>query len=144
MDLKLINKNKQKQTKMETTINEVEVNGVKYIRKNSVTENQSAPLVDRLKPVLIRSYAAGVHFGLLERMEDTLSGRVVKLVKTRRVWYWDGAASLSQMAVEGVNKPENCKFSMEVEINEIVNCIEILPLTNVAYENLKNVWVWKK
>lgn len=124
--------------------NELNLNGVTYIRKDSLTCSQLSSRVDGLQPVLIRSYAAGVHFGLLKSQEDTLSGRVVTLVKTRRVWYWDGAASLSQMAVEGVNKPENCKFSMEVESNEIVNCIEILPLTNVAYENLKNVSVWKK
>ena len=129
---------------METTINEVEVNGVKYVRKDSITENKMAESVEGLKPVLIRSYAAGVHFGLLKKQEDTLSGRVVTLVKTRRVWYWAGAASLSQMAVEGVNKPENCKFSMEVESNEIVNCVEILPLTEKAYINLSKVAVWKK
>lgn len=125
-------------------VNEVELNGIKYIRKDSLNENKMAEFVDGLQPVLIRSYAAGVHFGYLKSKEDTLSGRVVVLLKTRRIWYWDGAASLSQMAVEGVNKPENCKFSMEVESNEIVNVIEILPLTDKAFINLKKVSVWKK
>lgn len=94
--------------------------------------------------VLIRSFAAGVHFGLLEKEEFTPSGKVVTLVNTRRVYYWDGAASLSQMALEGVKNPENCKFSVEIASNEIVNVIETIPLTEAAFSNLKNVPVWKR
>lgn len=125
-------------------INEVEVNGVKYVRKDSVTASQLAPAVDGKPCVLVRSYGAGVHFGYLENEEFTPSGKVVTLSRTRRVWYWDGAASLSQMALEGVNKPENCKFSVELESNEIVNVIETIPLTEKAMLNLYKVAVWKK
>lgn len=96
------------------------------------------------KPVLIRSYAAGVHFGILKSEEFTLAGKVVVLENTRRVWYWSGAATLSQMALEGVKNPNSCKFSVEIAENEIVNVIETLPLTATAFENLKNVPVWKK
>lgn len=95
------------------------------------------------KPVLIRSYAAGVHFGILVSEEFTPAGKVVILSNTRRVWYWSGAASLSQMALEGVKNQTACKFSVEIAENEIVNVIETLPLTPTAFENLKNVPVWK-
>jgi hypothetical protein len=125
-------------------VNEIDLNGVVYVRKDSVSGSSLAPSVDGMKPVLIRSYAAGVHFGYLKSQEDTLSGRVVVLTKTRRVWYWDGAASLSQMALEGVSKPEKCKFSVELDSNEIVNVIEILPLTDKALLNLYKVAVWKQ
>jgi hypothetical protein len=127
---------------METKINELEVNGVKYIPKDSV--DGIAPKVDGLQCVLVRSYAAGVHFGYLQNEEFTPSGKVVTLTKTRRVWYWDGAASLSQMALEGVNKPQNCKFSVELASNEIVNVIETIPLTEKAILNLYKVAVWKQ
>ena len=123
-------------------INEIEINGTVYVPKNSAIE--MAESSDGLKPVLIRSYAAGVHFGYLKSEEFTAAGKVVTLLKSRRVWYWDGAASLSQMAVEGVNKPENCKFSMTVNVNEIVNVIETIPLTKVAFENLLKVAIWKQ
>lgn len=127
---------------METTINEVEVNGVKYVRKDSLSNK--APTIDGFKPVLVRSYAAGVHFGYLAEETFTPSGKVVKLVKTRRVWYWDGAASLSQMALEGVSKPQNCKISVEVSENEIVNVIETLPLTEKALDSLYKIAPWKQ
>jgi hypothetical protein len=125
------------------TINEMEINGKVYVLKDSVKSNQPAVSCSGLKAVLIRSVHAGVHFGYLKSKEDTLAGRVVVLLKTRRVWYWKGAASLSQMAVDGVNCPNECKFTVELEENEITNVIEILPLTEKAFENLKSVKVWK-
>ncbi len=120
---------------------EININGTIYVPKKSVKGVVNA---DGQKAVLIRSYAAGVHFGFLEKEEFTPSGKVVTLVKTRRVWYWDGACSLSQMALEGVKIPANCKFSVEIAGNEIVNVIETIELTDKAFENLKNVPVWKK
>lgn len=113
---------------MVQSINEIEVNGIKYVPKDSINQNSMA----------------GVHFGYLHKEEFTASGKVVTLIKTRRVWYWDGAASLSQMAIDGVNKPSNCKFSMELESNEIVNVIETIPLTEKAKDNLYKVSVWKQ
>lgn len=121
---------------------EIKLNETVYIRKDSV--KCEAINTEGLKAVLIRSYAAGVHFGFLKEVTDTLSGRVVKLIKTRRIWSWSGAASLSQMALEGVKDPDNCKFSVEIPENEIVNVIEILPLSEYAYNNLNDVKEWKK
>lgn len=95
------------------------------------------------KKVLIRSYAAGVHFGTLKSEEFTPSGKVVVLTNTRRVWYWSGAASLSQMANEGVKNPDACKFSVVVPENEIVNVIETIQLSDAAISNLESVPVWK-
>lgn len=95
------------------------------------------------KWVLIRSYAAGVHFGILESETFTPAGKVVVLRNTRRVHYWSGAASLSQMAIEGVRNPNDCRFTVEVPENEIVNVIETLPLSEAALSNLQSVPVWK-
>lgn len=95
------------------------------------------------KSVLIRSRDAGVHFGTLVSEEFTPSGKVVVLKDTRRVWYWSGAASLSQMALEGVKNPNACKFSVEIAENEIVNVIETMPLTKTAFANLQSVPAWK-
>ena len=100
--------------------------------------------MEQKKKVLIRSYAAGVHFGTLEREEFTPSGKVVVLSNTRRVWYWSGAASLSQMAAEGVKNPDSCKFSVPVPENEIVNVIETIPLTTEIFNQLNSVKEWKK
>lgn len=126
---------------MEQKINELEINGITYIRKDAV--KNEVVNTDGLKAVIIRSYAAGVHYGYLKEVEDTLSGRVAKLVNTRRIWYWSGAASLSQMALEGVKNSNDCKFSVEIPENEIVNVIEIIPISESALKILNSVPVWK-
>ena len=62
----------------------------------------------------------------------------------RRLWYWDGAASLSQLAMEGTSKPENCKFPCEVDRVELLQAIEILGVTEKAKDSIKGVKVWEK
>lgn len=120
---------------------EVTINGVLYIRKDLVKD----AVVDAsgLKAVLIRSYASGVHYGYLKDWIDTPAGRVVKLVNSRRCWSWSGAATLSQMALEGVKAPNGCKFSVSIPVIEIVNVIEVMYLTEEALANLNKVPVWK-
>ena len=125
------------------TLSEVSINGIMYVPKGTV-ENQLVQNSEGLKAVLIRSYAVGVHFGYLKKEEFTSSGKVVTLINTRRVWYWDGAASLSQMALEGVTKPDNCKFSVILPENEIVNVVETIPLTEKACNNLYQVKIWEQ
>jgi len=123
---------------------EVQINGVDYIRKDSIKGANLAPSLDGLKPVLIRSYAAGVHIGYLKSSEYTLAGEVVTLVNTQRIFTWYGACSLSQIALEGVKEPDKCQFSVEIPENKITNVIETIPLTEIAFKNLKSVKIWKK
>ena len=92
--------------------------------------------------VIIRSYDAGVFAGNL--VEQDNANRRVKLQNAIRLWYWDGAFTLSQIAMEGVSKPDNCKFSMPVTEQEVFNVIEILRTTKAAENNLKEVKPWKK
>jgi hypothetical protein len=92
------------------------------------------------KKVLIRSYASGVHFGMLENEEFTLSGKVVVLSNSRRIHYWEGAASLSQMAIDGI---KTGRVAMTLPAIEIVNVIETIPLGEDAIVNLENQPVWK-
>lgn len=93
--------------------------------------------------VIVRTYSAGVHAGYLSKRESTLAGIEVTLTNSRRLWYWDGAASLSQLAMEGVTEPDNCKFSVPVNSIEIV-AIEIIPVTDKAFLNIQSVKEWKK
>ena len=125
---------------MEQKINEIEINGIKYVPKSEI--NSMASSVDGMQQVLIRTYSAGVHFGFLAKRESTLAGIEVKLIKARRVFYWSGAASLSQMANDGVSKPSDCKFSQPVDSIDLV-AIEIIPLTEKASNNLNKVAIWQ-
>jgi hypothetical protein len=120
---------------------EIELDGEIYVRKSSL--KTEAKDLNGMRCVLVRSYAAGVHFGYLKSTEHTLAGTLVTLVDTRRVYSWQGAATLSQMALEGVKKPDGCKFSVVIPENTIQNCVEIIPISEQALESLKNVAVWK-
>jgi hypothetical protein len=89
--------------------------------------------------VLVRSTDSGVHFGNLASKK----GNEVTLLNSRRVWAWAGACSLSQMAVEGVKKPDECKFSVIVPEITILGVCEIIPLSPEAVQNLYGVDEWK-
>ena len=89
--------------------------------------------------VIVRTYSAGVFAGYLESRK----GKEVKLSNARRLWYWEGAASLSQLAVDGVSKPENCKFPVEVPSVELMEAIEILPVSDKAKKSIASVKIWK-
>ena len=61
----------------------------------------------------------------------------------RRLWYWAGAASLSQMAMEGTSKPGACKFPCEVDQIVLTEAIEIITCTDRAEKSIKGVAIWK-
>lgn len=91
------------------------------------------------KKVIVRGENSGVFFGTLANRD----GREVELTDCLRIWYWDGAASISQLAVEGTKKPENCKFTMAVEQIAILDAIEIIPCADEAIESIEAVEIWK-
>ena len=93
-----------------------------------------------MKYVIVRTYSAGVFAGELE----SRTGQEVVLRNARRIWYWSGAASLSQLAMEGTKNPNNCKFPCEVDRVELLQAIEILDVTPEARESIKKVPVWEK
>jgi len=116
----------------------MEVNGIKYVRADSVQDKQ-AESVDGMACVIIRTYSAGVFMGYIKSRE----GKEVELINARRLWYWDGAASLSQMAIDGVSNPSNCKFPSVVPSITLTEAIEILPVSEKAKASIDGVAVWK-
>lgn len=92
-----------------------------------------------MKYVIVRTYSAGVFAGELEER----NGKEVTLVNARRLWFWDGAASLSQLATSGTSKPKKCKFPAEVPRVVLTEAIEILDVTPEARESIKGVEVWE-
>jgi hypothetical protein len=88
--------------------------------------------------VICRTYSAGVFAGYLESKK----GKEVILTKARRLWRWEGAASLSQLAMEGTKKPNECKFPCEVTKVELVECIELLDVTEAAKKSIAMVPAW--
>lgn len=91
------------------------------------------------KYVIARTQSAGVFAGNLQ----SRSGQEVVLTDARRLWYWAGAASLSQLAVSGTSNPKACKFPVPVARVELLQVIEILDVTAEAESSIKAVPVWQ-
>jgi hypothetical protein len=92
----------------------------------------------KAKYVIVRTYSAGVFAGTIKSRK----GQEVVLTNARRLWYWSGAASLSQLAVDGVSNPDSCKFPCEVKEVELLQVIEIIPCTEKARKSIADVKVW--
>jgi hypothetical protein len=88
--------------------------------------------------VIIRTYSAGVFAGFLEKRD----GREVLLTDARRLWYWEGAASLSELAMKGVAKPGECKFPCAVDRVELLEAIEVIYCTEEAKKSIEDVPEW--
>lgn len=91
------------------------------------------------KYVIVRGDRSGVFAGVLEEH----NGREVTLTGCRRLWYWAGAASDFQIAMEGVKRPKECKLTVTVDSIIILDAIEIIPATAKAEANIKAVPEWK-
>lgn len=70
-------------------------------------------------------------------------GQEVTLRNCRRLWYWDGACSLSELATNGTKRPDNCKFTVIVDRLEVLEAIEIIECTDKARKSIEGVNVWK-
>ena len=91
--------------------------------------------------VIIRCESAGVFFGQL--VSSDLANGVVTLKNARRLWYWSGAASLSQLAVDGTSKPNECKFPVAVPTIQLAKVIEVIPCSPKAVASINDVPVWE-
>lgn len=116
----------------------ININGEEYVKKSELDNIQSnvmAEKVDGLEYVCIRTYSAGVHCGYLKER----NGKEVELVNARRIWRWSGAFTLSELSTNGVEKPDECKFSCTVPHIYLTEAIEIIPMTDKAEKSIKAV-----
>jgi hypothetical protein len=121
---------------MESMVNEIRINGVDYVPKGS---NQKADERNGMPYVIVRTHSAGVFAGYLKSQ----IGQEVVMLQARRLWYWSGAASLSQLAMEGTKKPDECKFPIAVDQIHLLQAIEILDVTYNAQKSIEGVKIWK-
>lgn len=88
---------------------------------------------------IVRCNRAGVFAGEIESRE----GQEVKMKNVRRLWYWNGACSLSELAKSGTKEPDDCKFTLTVDEIELLEAIEIIKCTEEAEKSIKGVREWK-
>ena len=110
----------------------IKIDEVEYIRKDA------APQLDA-GYVIVRGDRSGCFAGYLKRRDST----EIVLCDARRLWYWDGAASLSELEMSGTSKPENCKFPEPMMRVTILDAIEIIDCTSKAKKSIESVKIWK-
>ena len=90
-------------------------------------------------PSVVRTRDAGAF--LVESL--TLAGDTATLTGSRRLWYWSGAASLSDLALNGVSRPNACKFPPAIPGDHVVlGVVEVIPATNKAVASVNAVPDW--
>lgn len=89
---------------------------------------------------IVRANGAGVFFGEITKRD----GNTVTMRNARRLWYWDGASSLSELAQYGTVRPSDCKFPCPVDEIEVFNVLEILSVTEEAGKSIDGVAEWKQ
>lgn len=90
--------------------------------------------------VIARTHSAGVFAGTIKSRD----GKEAVLTDARRIWYWEGAASLSELATKGTSKPSACKFPAPVAEVLLTEVIEIIPTTEVARMSIAEVPTWTR
>ena len=92
----------------------------------STTETSTA------KPVIVRTYSAGVHFGYLTRRE----GKEVDLERSRRIHYWYGANSCSGLATGGLDtKKSRVADPVTITLTEAIEIIDCTPEAVASIES---------
>ena len=109
--------------------------------KNMKTKNTKNTNVPTIRPnayVIVRSPQAGVFAGILA----SRTGQEVLLQDARRIWYWAGATTLSELAILGPAKPGDCKFAAAVSEVLLTEAVEILPVSVDAETVIRGVPIW--
>jgi serine/threonine-protein kinase RIO1 len=119
----------------------ISIDGTEYVQ----AQQQVRESLDGYRYVIVRSKDSGCWAGWedMEEAEEYRNFNRAKLINARRLWYWEGAATLSQLAEEGVKKPEGCKFPCEVAVVEVLGVCEVIYASPAARLSIAGVKVWE-
>lgn len=84
------------------------------------------------KYVVVRTYSAGVHVGVLK----SRNGQEVVLTEAKRIWRWQGANTLHEIALNGIDKAS--KVSEETPSIILTQAIEIIPTSKEGEKCLRS------
>ena len=116
----------------------IKIDDTEYVRLKDLPE--AAEDQKGLPYKIVRTYSAGVFAGYIE----SSNGQEVVILKARRLWHWEGAATLSQLATEGTKNPKQCKFPCTVSRVKVLEAIELLDCTKRAQKSIEDVPIWEK
>ena len=88
---------------------------------------------------VVRCDHAGVFYGEIEKID----GNQVVMTNVRKLWYWDGACAVEQLAMDGVARPGNCKFTVVVPSMIVLDPVQVIPCTDKAAASIEAVEEWR-
>lgn len=91
------------------------------------------------KYCIVRGDRSGVFAGVVAKQD----GQTVEMQRARCLWRWAGAATILQLALEGVKDELNCRFTVFVDSILILDAIEIVPCTSSAEKCVLGVREWR-
>ena len=93
------------------------------------------------KHVIVRADRAGVFFGILKSKKND----VVVMTNVRKIWYWNGANAIEQIALDGIREQnkKDCKLTVIIDEMEINGVIQVIPATQKCIDSLNSIAIWK-
>ena len=89
---------------------------------------------------IVRCDRAGVFFGKIKER----NGSEVTMTGVCKLWSWDGACAVEQLAQDGTKAPGNCRFTVTIPEMTVLGAIQIIPCTDDASASLRGVKEWKR
>ena len=112
---------------------------VPQFNQNEASGAECGACIAEKKPyVIVRTHSAGAFAGELVKR----TGKEVEMRNARRLWYWAGAASLSELAQRGTSQPSKCKFPCTVDSLILTEAIEILRVSAAGRASIEAVPIW--
>lgn len=94
----------------------------------------------KTKKYIVRCDRAGVFYG---EIKSRKAGEIT-MANVRKVWYWDGACAVEELATNGTTTPDNCKLTVRVDEITVMGVIQIIPCTDKAVKSLEAAREWKR
>lgn len=122
-----------------TTPKTMMIDDEKYIQESDIQQGQRVTNTDGMVYAIVCCERSGIFAGYIENQEDCQ----VALVNARRIKYWSGAASITQLALQGTSKPTDCLFSITHDVRVLDAC-SITECTEKGMESIQAVKDWVK
>jgi len=110
----------------------IKIDDVEYVRADELPAVESP---EGLRLCIIRTYSAGVFFGWVNYDAENTYSSVV-LINSRRIHLWNGAFTLSAVAIDGIS--DDSRLSRIVPEQKVNRVIEMIPVSVRAGKQLRN------
>ncbi len=99
----------------------------------STAETYKHPMIG--KYCVVRTFSAGVHIGVVKEVYPALQGSDVLFESSRRLWKWEGAFTLSEVANNGVKITS--RIAEEVAGNMVTGANEFILVSEKAKKSIE-------